>query len=279
MSSKNLASRRSGVRFTLFSVTSLLLLLIVLTIVITPLLPLNNPDDFVSEQVFAPSSTAFWLGTDFLGRDVLARLITSARITLGMSLLSSVLAHAIGDTLGLLAALRGGWLDAILSRIVDVILSIPKIIAGLVVLAVTGPSLTAIVIFTAVVYAAGVFRIARALGQDLVAQDFIVVARSRGESGLWLLFGEMLPHVVRPLMADFALRMSFAILFISGLSFLGLGVQPPMSDWGGLVRENLDGLQAGSLAAIYPALSIAFIAVLLNLFVDGLQDGDNGGRE
>lgn len=268
-----------GRRLDLLSFVVILLLLIALVVLAAPWLPLHDPNDFVSDKVFLPPSSEYWLGTDFLGRDTFARLVSSARVTLGMALLSAVLAHLIGDTLGLMAALRGGWFDAIVSRIVDVVLSVPKIIAGLVVLAVTGPSITAIVILTAVVYAAGVFRIARALGQDLISQDFITVARARGEGTGWLLFGEMLPHVVMPLIADFALRLSFAILFMSGLSFLGLGVQPPMSDWGGLVRENLDGLQIGSWVPIYPALSIALVSVLLNLFVDGLQEGEIKGRE
>ncbi|AWJ90504.1 ABC transporter permease [Azospirillum baldaniorum] len=268
---------KSLFRPTLLSVVVALLLLVAFAVLAAPLLPLHDPDAFLSSDGFVPPSDEYWLGTDFLGRDLLARLLSSGRVTLGMALLSTILAHLIGDTLGLLAALRGGWFDAVVSRIVDVVLSVPKIIAGLVVLAVTGPSLVAIVVLTAVVYAAGVFRIARALGQDLIAQDFITVARARGEGNRWLLFGEMLPHVVMPLTADFALRLSFAILFMSGLSFLGLGVQPPMADWGGLVRENLDGLQIGSWAPIYPALSIAVVSVLLNLFVDGLQEREKKG--
>ncbi|MBB3266275.1 peptide/nickel transport system permease protein [Azospirillum sp. OGB3] len=268
---------KSLFRPTLLSVVVALLLLVAFVVLAAPLLPLHDPNAFLSSDGFVPPSGEYWLGTDFLGRDLLARLLSSGRVTLGMALLSTILAHLIGDTLGLLAALRGGWFDAVVSRIVDVVLSVPKIIAGLVVLAVTGPSLVAIVVLTAVVYAAGVFRISRALGQDLIAQDFITVARARGEGNRWLLFGEMLPHVVMPLTADFALRLSFAILFMSGLSFLGLGVQPPMADWGGLVRENLDGLQIGSWAPIYPALSIAVVSVLLNLFVDGLQEREKKG--
>ncbi|WID99930.1 ABC transporter permease (plasmid) [Bosea vestrisii] len=268
--------RRS--RVTLFGVASAMLAAIAAIALLAPLLPLHDPDAFVSNQTFAPPSAQYWLGTDFLGRDLFARLLDSARITLGMALVGTVLAHLIGDTLGLFAAIRGGWVDAVVSRIVDVILSIPKIIAGLVVLAAVGPSIVAIVTLTAIVYAAGVFRVARALGKDLVSQDFVVVAQARGESLRWILFDEMLPHVVAPLAADFALRMSFAILFMSGLSFLGLGVQPPMADWGGLTRENLEGLQIGSLAAIYPAGAIAIVAISLNLFVDGLcERGAEGG--
>lgn len=160
----------------------------------------------------------------------------------------------------------------ILSRIVDVVLSLPKIIVGLVVIAALGSSITTLVVVTGLVYSASVFRIARAFGRDLVEQDFVRAARARGEGTWWVLWGEMVPHVIRPLSADFAIRVSFAILFMSSLSFLGLGVQPPLADWGGLVRENLDGLGTGSLAPIYPAVAIALVSIALNLLVDAIGE-------
>ena len=129
-----------------------------------------------------------------------------------------------------------------------------------------------IVLLAAAVYSAGVFRIARALGNDLAKLDFIRVARARGEGTLWILFGEMLPHVIQPLAADFAIRVSFAILFMSSLSFLGLGVQPPLTDWGGMARENLGGLAEGSWAPIFPALAIAICSIMLNLIVDEINE-------
>jgi peptide/nickel transport system permease protein len=191
-----------------------------------------------------------------------------------MALAATVLASFTGSIIGLLAAINGGWFDAIVSRIVDVILSLPKIIVGLVIVAALGSSITTIVMLAAVVYAAGVFRIARALGSDLVKLDFIRVARARGEGTAWILFGEMLPHVIQPLAADFAIRVSFAILFMSSLSFLGLGVQPPLTDWGGMTRENLGGLAGGSFAPIYPAVAIAICSIALNLLVDSLNESN-----
>ncbi len=238
----------------------------------------QDPTDFVSTDPFAPPSAGIWLGTDQLGRDVLSRLMDGTRITLLMAFAATLLAHLIGDTLGLLAALRGGLLDAVLSRIVDVILSLPKIIVGLVVVAALGASIPVLVVVAAFVYAAGVFRISRALGADLVRLDYMQIARSRGEGLGWLLFGEMLPHVVRPLATDFALRMSFAILFMSSLSFVGLGVQPPMADWGGMAKENLEGLSTNPLAAIAPAAAIALVSIALNLLVDALDGEAGSGR-
>ncbi|TPJ33486.1 ABC transporter permease [Mesorhizobium sp. B2-6-5] len=240
--------------------------------ILAPWLVPHDPTDFVSDVAFqAPDATA-WLGTDYLGRDLFSRLIDGTRLTLLMGLAATVIAHVVGDTLGLLAAARGGIVDTILCRVADVSLSLPKIIVGLVVMAALGSSITVIIVVAGLVYSASVFRIARALGRDLVTQDFVQVAQARGEGLGWILFGEIPPHVVRPLGADFAIRMSFAVLFMSGLSFLGLGVQPPLADWGGLVRENLQGLAGGSLAPLYPAAAIAVISIALNLLVDALGE-------
>ena len=249
-----------------------LLGLCVLVGVFAPYLSPHDPTKFISYDGFESPSATAWLGTDYMGRDLFSRLLGGTRLTLSMAFVATVIAHVIGDTLGLLSAIRGGTVDVVLSRIVDVALSLPKIIVGLVVVAALGSSITTIVTVAGLVYSASVFRIARACGRDLVAQDFVVAARARGEGSWWILFGEMFPHVVRPLAADFAIRMSFAILFLSSLSFLGLGVQPPLADWGGLVRENLDGLGSGSMAPIYPAVAIALVSISLNLLVDTIGE-------
>lgn len=253
-------------------ISSGIMVLCVLIAILAPWLMPHDPTDFISDMAFQAPDHVAWLGTDHIGRDLFSRLIDGTRLTLLMALAATVLAHMVGDVLGLLAVARGGVLDTILCRIVDVALSLPKIIVGLVVVAALGSSITVIVVVAGLVYSASVFRIARALGRDLVAQDFVQVARARGEGLGWILFGEILPHVVRPLAADFAIRMSFAILFMSSLSFLGLGVQPPLADWGSLVRENLQGLAGGSLAALYPAAAIALVSIALNLLVDALGE-------
>lgn len=243
-----------------------------------PWLMPNDPTEFVSDNAFEPSSATALLGTDYLGRDLFSRLIDAARITLLMGLAATGLAHLVGISLGLLAALEGGWVDTVLSRIVDVILSMPKKIVGLVVVAALGPSALVLICVAAVVYSAGVFRIARSLGNDVRSLDFVKVARMRGESRAWLIFGEILPNVAFPLATDFAVRLGFAILFMSALSFLGLGVQPPAADWGGLVRENLEALSMGSWAPIYPALAIASVTVSLNLLVDAVGGHREAGK-
>jgi peptide/nickel transport system permease protein len=267
----NAISEPRRISATLIFSVAVLALFVLCALVSLVWLP-QDPFDFVSDMPFAPPAGGMWLGSDHLGRDVLARVLDGTRITLFMALTATLLAHLLGDTLGLLAATRGGWVDMVLSRIVDVILSLPKIIVGLVVVAALGTSIWVIIGIAAVVYSAGVFRIARALGNDLREMDYIQLARSRGERSGWILFGEMLPHVVSPLATDFAIRTSFAILFMSSLSFVGLGVQPPMADWGGMVRENLGGLSTNPLAAVAPAMAIALVSIALNLLVDALGD-------
>jgi len=248
-------------------ILSAMLAMVVVSFFWTP----HDPTDFLTDDAFAPPAPGLWLGSDSLGRDVLSRLIDGARVTLTMAFAATALAHLIGASLGLIAAARGGAVDMVLSRIADVVLSLPKIIVGLVVVAALGPSIWVIVGMAAAVYSAGVFRIARALGADLAKLDFVEVAQSRGEGLGWIIFGEMLPHVLRPLAADFAIRTSFAILFMSSLSFVGLGVQPPLADWGGMAHDGLEGLSTNPFAALAPAIAVALVSVCLNLLVDSTE--------
>ncbi len=218
----------------------------------------------------------FYLGTDYLGRDTLSRIVYGARNTIGISLLSTVLAYLMGITLGILAAVKGGWIDMGISRVNDAILALPTIMLGLIVIAALGSSIPILIGTAAVIYATSVFRIARALGQDIMVQDFVEAAKARGEGVWWIIKSEVLPNAAMPLATDFGLRLVFVVLFISSLSFLGLGVQPPASDWGSMVRENLQGLTYGSYAAIWPACAIATFTIAINLIVDDISAKSGG---
>ncbi len=218
----------------------------------------------------------FYLGTDYLGRDTLSRVVYGARNTIGISLLSTVLAYLMGITLGILAAVKGGWIDMGISRVNDAILALPTIMLGLIVIAALGSSIPILIGTAAVIYATSVFRIARALGQDIMVQDFVEAAKARGEGVWWIIKSEVLPNAAMPLATDFGLRLVFVVLFISSLSFLGLGVQPPASDWGSMVRENLQGLTYGSYAAIWPACAIATFTIAINLIVDDISAKSGG---
>lgn len=218
----------------------------------------------------------FYLGTDYLGRDTLSRIIFGARNTIGISLASTLLAYLMGITLGILAAVKGKWIDMGISRINDAILALPTIMLGLIAIAWLGSSIPVLVGTASIIYASSVFRIARALGQDIMVQDFVEAARARGEGVWWIIRSEVLPNAAMPLATDFGLRLVFVVLFISSLSFLGLGVQPPASDWGSMVRENLQGLTYGSYAAIWPAFAIATFTIAINLIVDDVSAKSGG---
>jgi peptide/nickel transport system permease protein len=233
--------------------------------------------EIVADGSYLSMDSRFWLGSDYLGRDTLSRIMWGARTTIGISVVATLLSYVAGIPLGIVAAVSGGWTDTILSRINDAVLALPKIMLGLIVIAALGTSIPILIATAALVYASGVFRLARALGQDVMVQDFVEVARARGEGLWWIITREILPNAAMPLATDFGYRMVFVILFISSLSFLGLGVQPPMADWGSMVRENLQGLSYGALSAIWPALAIASLTISINLIVDDVSAESGGG--
>jgi peptide/nickel transport system permease protein len=234
-------------------------------------------DELYPETDFQPPSKVVFLGSDYLGRDTLSRILFGARTTIGISLVATLLAYLMGVTLGIAAAVGGGWLDTGLSRFNDAFLSIPHIMLGLVVIAAIGSTIPLLIILTGFIYGTSVFRIARALGQDVMVSDFVEAAKVRGEGLWWIITREILPNVAMPLATDFGLRFVYIILFISSLSFLGLGVQPPMSDWGSMVKENLAGLPYGSIAPLVPALAIATLTIAINMIVDDVS-AHSGGK-
>lgn len=228
----------------------------------------HSESDFVSDDSFVTPCKEYPLGTDYVGRDILSRLIIGTRLTLNMAFTATLFASIFGSLFGILAAVKGGWVDTVLSRFNDAVMSIPGILAGLVAIAALGSSIPVLIIVAGLVKATGVFRLARSLSMDIQVMDFIEVARARGESLWWILRYEIFPNVAIPLIVDFGIRLSFTIRFMASLSFLGLGVQPPHADWGSMVRENITGLSGMSMAPIFPALTIALLTIGLNLIVD-----------
>jgi peptide/nickel transport system permease protein len=235
----------------------------------------HPPGAIVSSQSFATPSALPPLGTDYLGRDLLSRLLHGARYSLGLALATTALGFLVGLTVGFVAAEVGGWTDFAISRGLDVLISFPPLLLALVVIATLGPSVAVLVGTVALIQANRVARIARAIAMGVAAQDFVQVARARGERWPWIIAREIWPNTLTPLAAEFALRMTFSVLFLSALSFLGLGIQPPLADWGLMVRENLAGLYYGVLPALLPALAIASLTVGINLVVDWLTTGSD----
>lgn len=219
---------------------------------------------------FQPFSAQAWLGTDYLGRDMLSRVLMGARYTIGISLTAVVIACLGGVTLGMAAAVSGGPVDMALSRFLDALSSIPSKLFGLVAVAAVGSSIPVLILTLAIIYTPGAYRFSRVLAVNINAMDFMTVARVRGESTLYLIGSEILPNIIRPVLADLGLRFVFIVLLLSGLSFLGLGLQPPYADWGALVRENLGGLPFAAPAVIVPSLAIASLTISVNLLIDNL---------
>lgn len=232
----------------------------------------NDPGDLVA-GVFAPPGSALPLGSDYLGRDLLSRLLCGAKFSLGLAGTATCLGFLLGISLGFSAAELRGRFDLLVTWAIDVLLSFPPILLALLIIAGLGSSLPVLIGVIAFIQMPRVARVARSIAMGIAAADFVEVARSRGESLVSILLREILPNAVRPLSVEFGLRLSFAVLFISSLSFLGLGIQPPEADWGTMVRENLSGIYYGAPAAIMPALMIGFLVVGLNLTVDWLGGG------
>ena len=233
--------------------------------------------DEYPDTEFQPPSKVVLLGTDYIGRDLLSRVLYGARTTIGISLIATLWAYLIGVTLGIAAAVGSKFLDMALSRLNDAILSIPSLMMALVMIAALGSTIPLLIFLTGIIYAASVFRIARSLGQEVMVSDFVEAARVRGEGLWWIITREILPNIAMPLATDFGLRFVWVILFISALSFLGLGVQPPMSDWGSMVKENLPGLIYGSWAPLVPSLAIATLTISVNMIVDDIS-AHTGGK-
>ena len=231
--------------------------------------------------MWEPASDAYLLGTDSIGRDLLSRMIYGGRTTIFIATMATILSFVTGSVLGFLAAVLGGWADQLMSRFVDLLMSIPTLIFALVVLSVMPVTIPVLILVMGLLDSTRVYRLARAVAVDINVMDFVEAAKLRGEGRAWIIFREILPNALSPLVAEMGLRFIFAVLFVSTLSFLGLGVQPPQADWGGIVKENAEGIVYGIGAALYPAVAIATLAISVNLVADWILNRTTslkGGR-
>jgi peptide/nickel transport system permease protein len=233
----------------------------------------------VFSQSFAPWSEEFPLGTDQLGRDLLSRLIYGARNSIGIAFATTLLSFAVGIALGLVAAMRRGWLDQALSRTVDALMSIPSLIFSLMLLSVFGSSIPSLIVIIALLDSTRVFRLSRATGLNVVVMEYVEAARLRGETSAWIIRHEILPNIMPPLVAEFGLRFCFVFLTISALSFLGVGIQPPTADWGSMVRESAGFIAYGDITPLLPAGAIALLAISVNFVVDWFLHATSGLRD
>ncbi|APH73857.1 ABC transporter permease [Aquibium oceanicum] len=254
--------------------------LFLFTAIFAPLLAPYGGGQIVG-GVWEPMNAQHWLGTDNLGRDLLSRMIYGARITIFIAVLATALSFSMGAILGFTAAVVGGWFDTIMSRFVDLLMSIPTLIFGLVVLSVLPSTVVTLILVMGILDSTRVYRLSRAVAVDINVMDFVEAAKLRGEGMGWIIFREILPNALSPLISELGLRFIYAVLFLSALSFLGLGVQPPAADWGGMVKENKEGIVFGISAALIPAAAIAALAISVNLVADWILNRTTslkGGR-
>ena len=230
-------------------------------------------------DAFAPADENMLLGGDQLGRDMFSRIVYGARNTVGLALVATVFAFLLGAISGMIAATKGGWFDQFMGRVADVVMSVPSLIFALLLLSIFGTNVVVLVIIIAVIYSPRVFRLARAVAGNVVVMDYIEAARLRGEGTWYLIRKEILPNSTAPLVAEFGLEFCFVFLLVAGLSFLGLGIQPPTADWGSMVRENATLISFGELTPLIPAAAIALLTVAVNLVVDWMLYRSSGLKE
>ncbi len=263
------------------SVTAIIGIIIVLinvsAAILAPWIAPFGEADIVGDA-WADPSAQHWLGLDNLGRDLLSRMLFGARTSIGLSLVITCLSFSIGIVAGFAAAVAGRWLDVVLTRIVDLLLSMPTLIFAFIILSVLGTDIPVLIVTIALLDSTKVFRLSRAVAMNIAVLEYVEAAKVRGENLWWIIRAEILPNAVPPLVAEFGLRFCFTFLFIAALSFLGLGVQPPAADWGSMVKDYRDMINLGLATPLYPAGAIAVLTVGVNFIVDWLLSVHSRGH-
>jgi peptide/nickel transport system permease protein len=243
---------------------------VILLAFLGPLFAPHSPSEFVTAQ-FAPRSHSALLGGDELGRDVLSRLMFGGWRLLLMATAATALGVGVGTAIGVAAAYFGRWPDGVLMRAVDVVLAFPQLVFALVLVSVIGPKVWLIVVAIGVSHVPQVARVIRAATLDVAERDFVKATQLLGVSSSKVATTEILPNLMTPLMVEIGLRLTFSIILLAGLSFVGLGVQPPAADWGVMINENRLGLGSNPWGVIAPAIVIAILTVGLNTFTDAVS--------
>ncbi len=243
------------------------------------------PPDQISGSAYGAPSLHHPLGLDFVGRDVLSRFLWGGRTSILIALVGTSVGYAIGILVGVVCAYRSGWVDELAGRVTDLVLAFPALILALLLLAAFGTSIELVVVAIIVTTAPGAMRISRAASLEIVDLPYVEAAKARGEAISYIGRREILPNIRRPLLADFGLRLTAAILLVAALSFLGLGLKPPAADWGLMIGENRVALTIQPWPVVVPVLAIAFITIGINLTLDGYRrrtgiwrSGDSAGE-
>ncbi len=245
---------------------------ILLLALLAPLIAPFDPDAIDVKAILLAPSAAHWMGTDGLGRDVFSRMLFGARISLLVGFVAVGIATAIGILLGAIAGFYRGWVDVVIMRLVDVMLSIPTFFLILAVIAFLTPSIWNIMIVIGLTSWMGVTRLVRAEFLSLREREFVLSAQTLGAKNLRLIFRHLLPNSLTPIIVSFVLGVASAVLIESGLSFLGLGVQPPQASWGNILTDGKEYIQFGWWLSLFPGLAILLTVLGYNLLGEGLRD-------
>lgn len=260
------------------SIAVIVLAVVTLSAIFAPWIAPYDPDTPDFTAFFAPPSPAHWLGTDALGRDILSRIIYGGRTALVGPLLVVLFSTILGILLGLLAGWRGGWVDAVLGRIFDVLFAFPSLLIAIMAVALFGKGLVAPIIAMSIAYAPFVARLTRSLVAAERTRPYVAAYRVQGFSAPWIALRRVLPNIAPIVGAQSTLNFGYVLAELAGLSFLGLGVQPPTADWGGMINEAQAGVAAGQfLPAIAPAVVVVIVVVAVNIIGEELSDRIGGG--
>ena len=249
--------------------------LILLIVVVGPMVAPHNPESFSPLQRYKAPSMQFLLGTDQYGRDILSRLLFGARATVLLAVIATALGTVIGALVGTTSAYLGGRSDEFIMRTVDAVMSIPSLLMALLIVTLLGKGSLNALLAIAIAFTPGMARVTRSVALTVRKQDYINAAVARGESAHYIVWREMLPNVVSPIIVEMTIRIAFAVMLFATLSFLGLGAQPPASEWGLMVAESRRFMHLSSWMILWPSLAVALVAIGFNLLGDGLRDALN----
>ena len=250
-----------------------LVLFWILVALLAPLIsPYDPNENYMDDFANLGPSMVYWLGRDNQGRDILSRIIWGSRIVLTVGPIATFCAYLVGCSMGLLAGYYRGWIDVVISRISDIILSFPVIILYLIIISQFGPSALNIVLAVTFIASPQVSRIVRGLTLELRERDYVAAAKMRGESAIYIMLVEILPNARGPLIVDACLRMGYTTIAIGVLGFLGLGLPPPDPDWGGMVKDTYTMMSSSPYMSLFPCAAISSLVVGFNMLADGLRE-------
>jgi peptide/nickel transport system permease protein len=251
---------------------ALLVALILTAIAVGPVLAPHNPETFHPQYRLQGPIPGFWLGTDQFGRDLLSRILAGARPTVLFGVTATLMGTVLGTVVGVLSGYPAGWLDDLIMRVMDGMLAIPGLLFALLIITALGTGKLSALVAIGVAFTPGMARVARSATLAVRTQDYVKAAVARGERPTYLVLREILPNVVAAVVVEASIRIAFAIMLGASLSFLGVGAQPPSSDWGLMVSEGRAYMFSNPWVVVWPGLSIAVVSIAFNLFGDGLRD-------